>query len=163
MTKPLITQKCVIYARVSSKEQEREGYSIPAQLKFLNEYANQNGFIVAKEFVDNETAKKSGRTNFGEMIKYLRKHTTIKTILVEKTDRLYRNFKDYVNFIYYFLSGSLMLAWDRPSLKMMYKKVSETASVFTYSKIGQFLEKFNLFDKAEGISYKPHHRPRYGM
>lgn len=96
MAKTLITQKCVIYARVSSKEQEREGYSIPAQLKFLNEYANQNGFVVAKEFVDNETAKKSGRTNFGEMIKYLRKHTTIKTILVEKTDRLYRNFKDYV-------------------------------------------------------------------
>ena len=88
--------KAVIYARVSSKEQEREGYSIPAQLKFLNEYAKQHGFIVTKEFVDNETAKKSGRTNFGEMIKYLRKNTTIKTILVEKTDRLYRNFKDYV-------------------------------------------------------------------
>lgn len=96
MTKIPIIQKCVIYARVSSREQEREGYSIPAQLKFLNEYAIQNNLIVAKEFVDNETAKKSGRTNFGEMIKYLHKHTTIRTILVEKTDRLYRNFKDYV-------------------------------------------------------------------
>ena len=88
--------KAVIYARVSSKEQEREGYSIPAQLKFLNEYAVTNSFKVVKEFVDNETAKKSGRTNFGEMIKFLRKNTTVKTILVEKTDRLYRNFKDYV-------------------------------------------------------------------
>ncbi len=29
----------VIYARVSSKGQEREGYSIPAQLKLLLEYA----------------------------------------------------------------------------------------------------------------------------
>jgi DNA invertase Pin-like site-specific DNA recombinase len=27
--------KAVIYARVSSKDQEREGYSIPAQLKLL--------------------------------------------------------------------------------------------------------------------------------
>ena len=88
--------KAVIYARVSSKEQEREGYSIPAQLKFLNEYAVTHGFNVVKEFVDNETAKKAGRTNFGEMIKFLRKNTTVKTILVEKTDRLYRNFKDYV-------------------------------------------------------------------
>lgn len=96
MGKPLIFQKCVIYARVSSKEQEREGYSIPAQLKFLNEYAVKNNFIVAKEFVDNETAKKAGRTNFNEMIKFLRKNKRIKTILVEKTDRLYRNFKDYV-------------------------------------------------------------------
>jgi DNA invertase Pin-like site-specific DNA recombinase len=28
--------KAVIYARVSSREQEREGHSIPAQLKLLN-------------------------------------------------------------------------------------------------------------------------------
>lgn len=62
----------------------------------MNEYAVTHSFNVVKEFVDNETAKKVGRTNFGEMIKFLRKNTTVKTILVEKTDRLYRNFKDYV-------------------------------------------------------------------
>jgi predicted site-specific integrase-resolvase len=28
-------REAVIYARVSSKEQEKEGYSIPAQLKLL--------------------------------------------------------------------------------------------------------------------------------
>ncbi len=89
-------KQVVIYARVSSKEQEREGFSIPAQLQFLNEYAERNGFVVNKEFVDNETAKKAGRTNFNEMLRYIRKHKTINTILVEKTDRLYRNFKDYV-------------------------------------------------------------------
>ena len=32
----------VFYARVSSKEQEREGFSIPAQLKLLREYASRN-------------------------------------------------------------------------------------------------------------------------
>ena len=36
--------KAVIYARVSSKDQEREGYSIPAQLKLLREYAQKNDF-----------------------------------------------------------------------------------------------------------------------
>ncbi len=51
-------KKVVIYARVSSKRQEEEGYSIPAQLKFLNEYAAKNGFAVVKEFIDSETAKK---------------------------------------------------------------------------------------------------------
>ena len=30
--------RAVIYARVSSKEQEKEGFSIPAQLKLLKEY-----------------------------------------------------------------------------------------------------------------------------
>ena len=32
---------CVLYARVSSKEQEQEGYSIQAQLRLLGEYATQ--------------------------------------------------------------------------------------------------------------------------
>src|SRR5216684_690925 len=34
-------KSAVIYARVSSKDQEREGYSIPAQLKFLREYVEK--------------------------------------------------------------------------------------------------------------------------
>ncbi len=44
--------KAVIYARVSSKEQEKEGFSIPAQIKFLQEYAQPKGFEVIKEFTD---------------------------------------------------------------------------------------------------------------
>ena len=32
-------RQAVIYARVSSKEKEKEGFSIPAQLKVLKEYA----------------------------------------------------------------------------------------------------------------------------
>jgi DNA invertase Pin-like site-specific DNA recombinase len=88
--------EAVIYARVSSKEQEKEGYSIPAQLKLLNSYAEEKGFKVVKEFVDVETAKSAGRTHFQEMVKFLQANDKVKTILVEKTDRLYRNFKDYV-------------------------------------------------------------------
>ena len=34
-------RQAVVYARVSSKEQEKEGYSIPAQLKLLKDYAAQ--------------------------------------------------------------------------------------------------------------------------
>jgi DNA invertase Pin-like site-specific DNA recombinase len=86
----------VLYARVSSKDQEREGFSIPAQLRLLRDYAASNGFAIAHEFTDVETAKASGRTNFGQMLAYLQKHPgTCRTILVEKTDRLYRNLTDY--------------------------------------------------------------------
>lgn len=88
--------KAVIYARVSSREQEREGYSIPAQLQLLKEYASKNNIVVVGEYTDAETAKKSGRTNYNEMLKFLKAHKDVKTILVEKTDRLYRNFKDFV-------------------------------------------------------------------
>ncbi len=90
------TNEVVLYARVSSKEQEREGYSIPSQKKLLTSYAQKHGHEIVKEFIDIETAKQSGRTYFNEMVQYLEGHTKVSTILCEKTDRLYRNFKDYV-------------------------------------------------------------------
>jgi site-specific DNA recombinase len=66
-------RQAVTYARVSSKEQEKEGFSIPAQLKLLKEYAVANGLAVAKEYVDVETAKQTGRVAFGEMVAYLKR------------------------------------------------------------------------------------------
>jgi DNA invertase Pin-like site-specific DNA recombinase len=86
----------VIYARVSSKEQEREGFSIPAQLKLLRDYASRNDFSVVKEFIDIETAKISGRQNFDQMVQFFTKNQQCRTVLVEKTDRLYRNCRDAV-------------------------------------------------------------------
>src|SRR5580658_4276057 len=86
----------VLYARVSSKDQEQEGFSIPAQLKLLRDYAQKNGFQIVHEFVDVETAKKTGRKQFSEMVQSLRQNVHCRTIIVEKTDRLYRNFGDYV-------------------------------------------------------------------
>jgi site-specific DNA recombinase len=91
-----LAKRAVIYARVSSKEQEREGYSIPAQLKLLKDYAEAQNIRIVGEYIDVETAKQTGRTNFNEMVRFLRKHPTVRTLLVEKTDRLYRNLKDWV-------------------------------------------------------------------
>lgn len=89
-------RQAVIYARVSSKEQELEGFSISAQLKLMREYARTRDFEVVKEFVYAETAKRPGRSEFGKMVSFLKKSKWCRTILVEKTDRLYRNLKDYV-------------------------------------------------------------------
>ena len=88
-------KNAIVYARVSSKEQESEGYSIPAQLKFLQEHATKNGYLIVKEFIDIETAKKSGRTQFNKMLGYIDEQKSIKYVLVEKTDRLLRNIADY--------------------------------------------------------------------
>ncbi|MEQ1933072.1 MAG: recombinase family protein [Fimbriimonadaceae bacterium] len=87
--------KAVIYARVSSKEQEAEGFSVDAQLRLLRAYAAEQAVDVAREFTEAETAKKSGRKAFGEMLRFLEAHPG-HVILVEKVDRLYRNFADYV-------------------------------------------------------------------
>ncbi|HEV8416255.1 MAG TPA: recombinase family protein [Bryobacteraceae bacterium] len=88
--------QAVLRARVSNKEQEEEGFSLPAQIRPLQEYAARNGFVIVQEFIDVESAKTGGRAGFNEMITYLKKHhATCRTILVEKTDRLYRNIKDW--------------------------------------------------------------------
>ena len=87
-------RKCVLFCRVSSREQEETGYSLPAQEKFLREYAQRNNFRVARIFSVSESA--SGRVRrkiFNEMISYIKKHT-ISILIVETTDRLTRNFAD---------------------------------------------------------------------
>jgi DNA invertase Pin-like site-specific DNA recombinase len=73
--------KAVIYARVSSKEQEKVGYCIPAQLKLLQEYALKHNLQVVKEFTDTETAKRAGRTYFNEMLQLLKMSNFYTTII----------------------------------------------------------------------------------
>jgi site-specific DNA recombinase len=97
-TKSRVAQpiEAVLRARVSSKEQEEGGFSLPAQIRPLQEYAARNGMVIVRDFVDVESSKVGGRAGFKEMVAYLRKHhATCRTILVEKTDRLYRNIKDW--------------------------------------------------------------------
>jgi len=50
---------------------------------------------VVLEYVDVETAKQTGRTAFGEMVDYLKAHPAVRVMLVEKTDRLHHNLKDW--------------------------------------------------------------------
>jgi DNA invertase Pin-like site-specific DNA recombinase len=119
-------KQAVIYARVSSKEQEKEGFSIPAQLKLLKEYAAAQGFAVAQEYVDVETAKQTGRAAFGEMVAYLKAHPAVGVMLVEKTDRLYRNLKDWVTIdelqveIHFPKEGVVLSRESRSSEKFMH-------------------------------------------
>jgi len=85
-----------LYVRVSSKEQE-QGFSISAQRLLLTEYARSQGIRILQEFEDIETAKRAGRKSFSDMIAFLRSNpSSCRTVLVEKTDRLYRNIKDWV-------------------------------------------------------------------
>src|SRR6516165_9975204 len=89
------TKLAVTYARVSSKEQEREGFSISAQNHLFQTYAAQKHIVIDREFTDVETAKQAGRPGFRETVAFLKRNRS-HALLVEKTDRLYRNFRDYV-------------------------------------------------------------------
>ena len=118
--------RAVLYARVSSKEQEKEGYSIPAQQRLLREYAQEHDLRIVEEFVDVETAKKAGRAAFGEMLAFLGQDRDCRIVLVEKTDRLYRNFKDWVLLdeldlqIHLVKQGSIASKGSRSSDKFFY-------------------------------------------
>ena len=88
--------KTVALARVSSKSQEEEGYSLDAQLKLLRQYCSERKLNVIKEFRISETASKNEqRTVFHEMLRYI-KQSNVTNLVVEKTDRLTRNFRDAV-------------------------------------------------------------------
>ena len=71
--------------------------------------------------------------------------------IFEKINSQTGSFSDYVRFLYYFLSGSIMLAWDRNTLKMFCKNMSDDMSIFSYSTVGKFLEQFKLYDKANEV------------
>ena len=86
----------VILARVSSKSQEDEGYSLDSQLKLLQGYCDSKGLSVVKVFKIAETAsKEQSRKVFHEMLTYISKNK-VYHLAVEKTDRLTRNFRDSV-------------------------------------------------------------------
>ena len=86
----------VILARVSSKSQEDEGYSLDSQLKLLSGYCDKNGLEVVRVFKIAETAsKEQSRKVFHELLTYIAKNK-IYHLAVEKTDRFTRNFRDAV-------------------------------------------------------------------
>jgi DNA invertase Pin-like site-specific DNA recombinase len=87
-------QKAVILARVSSKTQEDEGYSLDSQLKLLRNYCQKRQLNVVKEFKIAETASKAQRrTEFRALLAYIAEDK-IQHFVVEKTDRAARNIKD---------------------------------------------------------------------
>ena len=89
--------KVVLWARVSSREQ-REGYSLDAQLRAFRDRAQQQGWEVVREFTVAESAKRGiERSAFKEMIAWVlgqAKRDQVQGILAHKLDRCCRNMKD---------------------------------------------------------------------
>lgn len=89
----------VAWARVSSREQ-REGYSIDAQLRAMRDRAAKSGWTIIREFVVAESAKRGAeRIAFNEMIRWVKanaKRERIDAILSHKLDRVCRNMRDAV-------------------------------------------------------------------
>ncbi len=85
---------CIVLLRVSTKEQT-EKHSLGAQKAAVDEYVAKNNLKIVKVFEFHESAsKRKERVIFNTVVlPYIHKHN-IKHVVVEKTDRLCRNFKD---------------------------------------------------------------------
>lgn len=87
--------KAISWARVSTKSQEDEGYSLNAQAKIVQDYAARRDLTIVKNFAVPESARgKQERVEFIKMLEYLEENKDIKTLLCEKVDRISRNFTD---------------------------------------------------------------------
>lgn len=91
-------KRYVALARVSSREQEREGFSLEIQEEALDRYAKQHGGSIVKLFRIAETATKPDeRRTFREFLAYAKKNASELTgLLFMKVDRAARNLFDYV-------------------------------------------------------------------
>ncbi len=93
---------CVIYLRVSTKEQaqkadSKEGYSIPAQREACVKYIKEKGWKLVDEYIDRgESARSSQRPQLQEMLGRIAKHKDIQAVIVHKIDRLSRKMEDHV-------------------------------------------------------------------
>jgi site-specific DNA recombinase len=92
------SKRFIALARVSSREQAREGFSLDVQETALIAYAQRHGGQIVRLFRVAETASKSDeRKTFREMLEYARKNAEkIDGILVYKIDRAARNLFDYI-------------------------------------------------------------------
>ena len=80
-----------LYARVSSDRQDVD-LSVAAQLRALRDYAEKNGYLVAREFIDEaESGRIADRPQFRKMIDEASRTTApFKEILVWKFSRFTR-------------------------------------------------------------------------
>ena len=91
-------KRYVALARVSSREQEREGFSLDVQEDALRAYAQRHDGSITKLYRIAETAtRRDERKTFKELISYAKEHAAeIDGLLFYKVDRAARNLYDYI-------------------------------------------------------------------
>ncbi len=85
--------KAVIFARVSSKDQE-DGHSLDAQIQSCYEYAIHKNLKVVEQFRVVESSMVTGRPEFAKMVDFTRKQKEKIVVLCYCVDRLQRDFDE---------------------------------------------------------------------
>ena len=123
ITKDDVT-KAAIYARVSTEDQAKEGFSLDAQVEKLKSYCKARGWEIAGEYVDDGySGRNTNRPAYQRMMKEMDKWDVL---LVVKMDRIHRNSKNFM----------LMMEQLRNNGKEF---VSMTESLDTSTSMGRFV------------------------
>lgn len=85
--------KAALYARVSTEDQAKEGFSIPAQLKRLHAYCRARDWDVASEYVDNGmSGRDTRRAGYQRMMD---ERAEWDVLVVLKMDRIHRDSRNF--------------------------------------------------------------------
>ena len=90
-------KRVALYARVSSEEQVKFGYSLGAQMETLRQFAEKNGFRVIGEFVDEGISARKSYKKRPSLLRLLDEvqRDNVDLILFCKLDRWFRNVAAY--------------------------------------------------------------------
>ena len=94
---PAPVRRAALYIRVSTDEQAKQGFSLPAQEEDLREYARRSGYAVAGLYVDDGVSARKKYTQRKALMRLLSdvEADKIDIILFIKLDRWFRNIADY--------------------------------------------------------------------
>ncbi len=98
--------KFFLYARKSTKGNEKQTLSIPSQLEALRKMSREQNLPVVAEITERESAHAPGRPNFNRMMQRIEAGEA-SAILAWHPDRLARNSKDGGEIIYFLDEGML--------------------------------------------------------
>jgi len=89
--------KALIYCRVSTEEQAKEGYSLDAQEKLCSRFAKNHGYqITGINRDEGKSATTLNRPALQDLLTKCQKDKSIEAVVVQETDRLARNTKDHL-------------------------------------------------------------------
>lgn len=99
-------KRAVVYLRVSTakqadKDDDAEGYSLPAQREACYRKAEALGADVVEEYLDRgESAKTADRRQFQRMLARIERERDVDYVILDKVDRFARNRRDDANVLF---------------------------------------------------------------
>lgn len=83
-------------------------------------------------------------------------------MIMEQIRNKEKNVAAMAQSLYYFLSGSMMIMWDYPTLKMLYKYLADDFSVMSFKTLGSTCEKIKMLPSAFDIYSKGVEKTEHG-